>query len=377
MFRKWFLRISIVGLTIVLVTIFHPVSNSLAQSKEPVVLKSWLVNFADCIEIWRQLSEDLKKIGIQVELKTGTISEYVGEIIKKPKDHPYHLVTMVWGAGPARLEPSFFLTELFHSERAKPGGRNYCSYENQEYDRVVDAQLKETDRNKRQKLVWEAQEIIHNTNAFFPIFHRDYIQAYNVKRIKNVVPVMGTGVGFPYIPWTFLKAEPVGKIREPRIVGKNDLITLNPFAVSQVQNESWLRLCYETFVMRDKETNLIPWAAESWNTVDDTTVDIVLRKGMAFHDGKPVTVDDVKFTFDYILKWKFPALSQVWRNIDSVEVLQNKNVRFKLKHPYAPFVANILLKAFVAPKHIWEKIPESVNVKNPQEWNNPNRSSCL
>jgi peptide/nickel transport system substrate-binding protein len=79
----------------------------------------------------------------------------------------------------------------------------------------------------------------------------------------------------------------------------------------------------------------------------------------------------VKFTFDYILKWKFPALSNVWRNIDSVEVLQNKKVRFKLKQPYAPFVANILLKAFVAPKHIWEKIPESVNVTNPQEWNNP------
>jgi len=80
----------------------------------------------------------------------------------------------------------------------------------------------------------------------------------------------------------------------------------------------------------------------------------------------------VKFTFDYISKWKFPLLSRVWRQITSVDIMDGRRVRFKLVEPYAPFVANVLNYAFIAPKHIWEKIPESVGVANPADWPNSN-----
>src|SRR5439155_987122 len=41
-----------------------------------------------------------------------------------------------------------------------------------------------------------------------------------------------------------------------------------------------------------------PWAADSVNWVDDKTVEIKLRAGMKWHDGKPVTIDDVIFSFE-------------------------------------------------------------------------------
>lgn len=347
-----------------------PMGQTMAIAKEPVVLKSWVFGVPETIEIWRILGEDLKKLGIQTDIKTGALSEWVGEIIKR--DHNYHLVTMIWGAGPDRLEPSFFLTGFYHSQQAKPGGRNYGNYINKEYDQVIDEQIKEMDKEKRQKLVRKAQEIIARDNVFFGVYHRDYIQAYNTERIEGVVPTIGSGIGFPYAPWTFLMASPKSKVTEPRIVGKHDLVTLNPFAVSQGQNEGWLRLAYDTFVKRDQNTELIPWAAESWKISDDTTIEMVLRKGMKFHDGRPVTVKDVKFTFEYIKKWKFPALSQVWRNIDRIDIMEGNRIQFKLFKPYAPFAENILLRAFIAPKHIWEKIPDTVGVTNPQDWTNPN-----
>lgn len=342
---------------------------TISVAKEKVILNSWVVNFADTIEIWRFLGEDLKKVGINVDLKTGTLNEFVGEIVKKK--HDYHLVTIVWGAGPERLEPTFFLNELFHSERAKPGGRNYGYFRNEEYDSVVEKQLTEMDPIKRKALVFKAQELIHKNNAFFPICHRDYIQVYDEKRIADVVPVMGTGIGYPYIPWTFYKARTIADIEEPRIVGKNDLLTLNPFAVSQVQNESWLRMVYDTLAFRDKDAKLIPWAAESWEIVDDKTVNIILRKGMKFQDGKPVTVDDVKFTFDFIKEWEFPAFTDVWQIVDNVKILDDSKLRVELKTPYAPFAASILLKTFIAPKHIWADVTKKAKVSNPQEWNNP------
>jgi peptide/nickel transport system substrate-binding protein len=363
-----FLKIA-VTLIFALALMYAPVGLSTAHSKEPVSIKGWCPNWPAHIEIWRMLSQDLKKLGIGIDLKTATFDEWVGEIVAK--HNPYDLVIMSWGGGPERLEPSFFLTEFFHSSRSEPGGRNYGHYVNKEYDEIVDAQLMEMDVTKRQKLVRKAQELISRDNVFFPVFHSDYIQAYNVERIADAVVVMGTGVGFPYVPWTFYKAKPKTKMRELRVVNIHDIHTLNPFSTPDVENEGWLRMIYETFVIRDRDTKIIPRAAESWQVVDSTTVDIVLREGMKFHDGMPVTVEDVKFTIDYIKKWKFPPLSRVWKNIESVKIMEGRRVRFKLVRPYAPFVANILLHAFIAPKHIWEKIPESAGVAHPIDWPNP------
>lgn len=338
---------------------------------EPVAIKNWIWNHPAVIETWRILSGDLEKLGIQVEIKSGALDEWVGEIVGATPIHKYNSVTMSWGGGPDRLDPDFFLTEWFHSSRAVKGGRNYGYYTNKEYDSVVDAQKVEMDRVKRQALVRKAQKILAKDNAFFPIYHHDYVQAYNKERIEGVVPVMGTGIGFAYIPWTFYKAKPKTSQREVRVVNLYDIHTLNPFATPEVENEAWLRLIYDTFVKRDADLNLIPWAAESWKVVDSTTVDIILRDGMKFHDGKPVTVEDVKFTFDYINKWKFPALSRAWKQIKSVDIMEGRRVRFKLVEPFAPFIANVLGHMFIAPKHIWEKIPESVGTANPTDWPNP------
>jgi len=339
-----------------------------AQGKEPVVLKAWALTYPEPVEIWRVLSDDLRELGIQVKLRNGSIGEWVGDIIRK--ENPYHLVTMTWSGSPERIEPSWFLTEFFHSSRIERG-RNYGNYVSKKFDALMKTQLREMDPEKRKQLLWKAQEIINRDNAFFPIYHHDMIQAYNCDRIEGVIPTMGSCIGWPYNPWTFFRARPKGKIREPRVVNRKDLMSTNPFAAQEAQTMGWMRLIYDTFAKRDKDSKLIPWAAESWNIVDDTTVDIVLRDGMRFHDGKLVTVEDAKFTFDYIMKWKFPMFSADWRNIEHVEIRDGRTLRFKLKSPYAPFVANILLNTLIIPKHIWKDIPSSVGVANPMDWPNP------
>lgn len=339
---------------------------------DPVILKNWVVNWPTCTEIWRILSADLEKIGVQVELVTGGMDQWVGEIIGGERN-PYHTVIMAWGGTPDRLDPDFYLTEWFHSSRAVKGGRNYGYYINKEYDKIVDAQRREMDPKKRRELVIKAQEILNNDNAFFNIFHHPLISVYNKDRLEGVVPnIMGTGLSFPYIPWTYFKAKPKTDIRNIRVaVLGQDLQSTNPFYSPEASNEGWLRLTYDTLAKRDADLNMIPWAAESWKIIDDETVDVVLRDGMKFHDGQPVTIEDVKFTFDYIKKWKFPALANSWKQIESVQIMDGRRIRFKLVEPYAAFVTNVLGHAFIVPKHIWERIPESVGVAHPMDWPNP------
>ena len=64
-----------------------------------------------------------------------------------------------------------------------------------------------------------------------------------------------------------------------------------------------LRMIYDRLAWLDKDLKVTPWALESWKKINDHTWDAKLRDGMKFHDGKPVTVDDLKFSLDFFMKY--------------------------------------------------------------------------
>ena len=65
------------------------------------------------------------------------------------------------------------------------------------------------------------------------------------------------------------------------------------------QAASWIHSqVFDTLVGRDKQLNLVPRLAVSWERIDDTTWRFKLRQGVRFHDGTPLTADDVVFSFE-------------------------------------------------------------------------------
>ena len=91
---------------------------------------------------------------------------------------------------------------------------------------------------------------------------------------------------------------------------------------------------------------------------------------MRWHDGKPVTAEDVKFSFDYHKKWKAPFFLPALSNVVAVEVPSANTVRIRLENPSAPFVSTVLAGMFLIPKHIWESIPEKAGVDDPLKFAN-------
>jgi len=55
---------------------------------------------------------------------------------------------------------------------------------------------------------------------------------------------------------------------------------------------------YETLILQDENQQLSPGLAISWKAIDDLTWEFKLREGITFHDGNPLTADDVVFTFE-------------------------------------------------------------------------------
>jgi peptide/nickel transport system substrate-binding protein len=105
----------------------------------------------------------------------------------------------------------------------------------------------------------------------------------------------------------------------------------------------------------------IPWLAESYkNSADYTSVDVKLRSGVMWSDGKPFTSDDVKFTLEMLRDTPtlvFAADMKEW--VKDVQVVDAQNFRINLNKPnirffYFYFVENSEIHIPIMPKHIWQ-----------------------
>ncbi len=346
------------------------VSDAIAAPGKPIPPLSvmYYSNWQEYVEFWKKAALDLKKIGLTTVLNPTTS----GTVITKTKAHDFgDIGGIFWGAVPNRLDPSFLLTELLHSSHSVKGRRNFGKYKSAKYDAACDAQNQEMDMNKRQKLVWEAQAIAAADYPIWWLAHPVVLSAYNKRDFEGAVEMMGCGYGLMYTMWSYLKMRPKTGRKILRSGYTKEIDSLNPFTATSSPNRVFLRFFYDTFAQIGPDLKPQPWAAESWKVVNPTAVDLVLRRGMKFHDGRPVTGEDVRFTFDYLAKWDFPNFKETLDVIKDVEV-KGWNIRFNLKKPFAPFFFITLTDLFILPKHIWEKIPESVGLKDPGKYLNPN-----
>ncbi len=79
-----------------------------------------------------------------------------------------------------------------------------------------------------------------------------------------------------------------------------------------------------------------PSLAESWSASEDGIVhDFVIRSGAKFHNGEPVTAEDVKFSFE---RYHGAAHELLKKQVAAVETLDPQHVRFKLKQPWPDFL---------------------------------------
>src|SRR2546425_11004767 len=78
-------------------------------------------------------------------------------------------------------------------------------------------------------------------------------------------------------------------------------LSLDPRVGADAQSQRIYKLLFDTLVRRDEHFNLAPALAERWEIPDRQTYIFHLRHGVRFHDGRPLTARDVKWTFDTVL----------------------------------------------------------------------------
>ncbi len=112
--------------------------------------------------------------------------------------------------------------------------------------------------------------------------------------------------------------------------------------------------------------NPSPSLAESWSAGEDgLSYEFVLRKGAMFHNGDPVTADDVKFSFE---RYRGAAHALIKERVAAVETPDPQRVVFKLKNPWPDFItfyASASGAGWIVPKKYVEKVGDDGFKKAP------------
>jgi len=117
---------------------------------------------------------------------------------------------------------------------------------------------------------------------------------------------------------------------------------LDPRIGTDTQSQRIAGLICDSLIERDAQMNPRGDLAESWDTPDALTYIFHLRRGVHFHDGRPLTSADVKYTFDTMLNGSLKTPKRgSFRMVASIETPDDATVIFRLKEPYASFLVNL------------------------------------
>jgi peptide/nickel transport system substrate-binding protein len=171
------------------------------------------------------------------------------------------------------------------------------------------------------------------------------------------------------------------------ISGYNVINTLDPAAAALIPEFYVIWALFNGLLKLDAQMQLAPELAESYKVAEDGSIEFKLRQGVTFHDGSPMTADDVKFSFERVMdeKTNSPNRSKL-SAVSAIEVPDANTVRLHTSAPFAPlltYLANartgtqiVSRKAVLANPTGFGRAPVGTGAYKLQSWN-PNEALKL
>jgi peptide/nickel transport system substrate-binding protein len=151
------------------------------------------------------------------------------------------------------------------------------------------------------------------------------------------------------------------------IVGmRADLAGFNPVTYTdQYTGELINYALFTPLIQYDSTLQLRPYLAETWQLTGDTGVIMQLRRDVRWHDGRPVTAQDVQFTFDLARDPSSASLigSAFLAAVDRAETIDSFTIRFHFSQPHAQALEDFWWAPL--PRHLLQQVPAADLSKAP------------
>jgi peptide/nickel transport system substrate-binding protein len=122
---------------------------------------------------------------------------------------------------------------------------------------------------------------------------------------------------------------------------------------------------YNKLISLGPDEKFYPELAKSWDVSPDALVyTFHLNEGVKWHDGQPFSSADVKFSLENLTKPFHPQGALMFPKVKSIEAPDPNTVVLTLNTPSEPFISYLALRAYILPKHIYEKGDVRTNPAN-------------
>jgi len=307
-------------------------------------------------------------LGVDVETTPGTLSDVTAGQSNDTRDH--HMQYNGYSLAPSRLDPEELTRGRYEIMNAGGNGAwtppNYASCA---FSEPAQAQSFAPTIEERQELVTEAHSVMSEDLANIPIAQRvQYGSAYTDR-----VDVQRSGdIGLVYTaapPLIHSVPTDVDEIRtnyQPRALETSIYQTI----ATPVDRIVWANLVYSPLIGYDENYELENVLAEEYTVSDDgETITFELREG-EFHNGDPITAEDVKWTYEF--QWEqseagnYPEISRP--PVESIEVVDDRTVVFELEQPLPFMLTRVFPSWGILPKDAWQ---EAGAEENPTNFDDP------
>ncbi len=285
------------------------------------------------------IAQDLRAIGANVEVRvwerTALIDRY------RAGERQAYLTD--WGS--AFFDPfDLAVPKLKTRDRG-----NYSFYSNPEVDRLLEVGSTGTDPARRRDAYFRVQEILFNEAPWIFGYFREEAQAASIL-VENWEPAMDSRINLHDVRLTRGSVIVVA-------MNTNSIITLDPAMHRDRKTETVIRNIFDGLVTRTTRDRVVPELATAWTQTSPTVYEFTLRRGATFHNGDPVTADDVLFTFDRILREGAVGGQSSPRKgllgpLQKVEKVGEDRIRFTLAEPFPPFLQALVHFQIVPMRYI-------------------------
>jgi len=143
------------------------------------------------------------------------------------------------------------------------------------------------------------------------------------------------------------------KEREVSIGLQAAITSMDPHYHNLSPNNSMMLHVFEPLIKRDANQKLVPGLAASWKAVDDLTWEFKLRKNVRFHDGSPLTADDVVFTLKRVpnVPNSPSSFATFTKPIVDVKVVDPHTLVFKTATPHVLLPSDLASVMIVSKLH--------------------------
>ncbi|WP_457281998.1 ABC transporter substrate-binding protein [Polaromonas sp. P5_D5] len=133
-----------------------------------------------------------------------------------------------------------------------------------------------------------------------------------------------------------------------RIGFKAEVTSADPHVLGAANRGVWMNV-YDSLIGQDEKLHPIPLLALSWKAIDEKQWEFKLRPGVKFHNGEPMTANDVKFSLDRARALAGPKTFKTYlRAVDSVRVQDPLTVIIKTKEAAPTLPENVGLVAILS-----------------------------